>query len=151
MKTYFLYNIIVRNEKVSSNGIALLSLNRSCFFILLDTVAKIGAIMVPLNWRLSNGELSYVLGDSSPKILFFDRNHEQIANDLTINSSVDLLDVMEIQAGVGETPLSDRSVRSVRSKVSMVDQDTPLCIDLYCGGGRSSEGSCFKPWQSSGC
>lgn len=110
---------------VKGDRVALLSLNRSCFFILLGALAKIGAIMVPLNWRLSSGELSYILGDSSPKILFYDQSHEQIANDVTINSSVDLLDVMEIEAGEGGALLT---AGPVGPEVSLVDQDTPLCI-----------------------
>ena len=161
MRAYSLYDVFVRNEKVSSDCIALvegeakvtfhdlhqhvlvaaalleekgvgkgdrvalLSLNRSCFFVLLGALAKIGAIMVPLNWRLSTGELSYILGDSSPKVLFYDQNHEQIANDVTINSSVDLVDVMGLQAGGGEQPIS---ATSTGSEVNLIDQDTPLCI-----------------------
>lgn len=161
MRTYSLYDVFVRNEKVSSNSIAiiegedtltfhdlhqrvlftaalleekgvekgdrvaLLSLNRSCFFILLGALAKIGAILVPLNWRLSSGELHYILDDSSPKILFVDDTHDQVANDITLNSSVNLLSVMEIQTGGKEQTLS---YSSRGAEVGLVDQDTPLCI-----------------------
>lgn len=105
--------------------VALLSVNRSSYFILLGALAKLGAVMVPLNWRLSSGELSYILDDSSPKILFYDQMHKQMVRDMAINSSVDLRDVMEIEAGFGAQFLPE-TVAEV--DVDVVDQNTPLCI-----------------------
>lgn len=62
---------------------------------------------------------------------------------------MDLLNVMEIQAGEGEPPLSARSVHSVGSEVSSADQDTPLC-HLYSCGVRSPERSSVEPLESGG-
>ena len=54
--------------------IALYAFNRPEHFILIFAAAKLGLMVVPLNWRLSNPELAYILEDCSPKILFAD-NH----------------------------------------------------------------------------
>ena len=48
--------------------IAILSLNCSEFFELEFACGKIGAIEIPLNWRLTKPELSYILNDSEPKL-----------------------------------------------------------------------------------
>ena len=50
--------------------IAILSQNCAEFFELEFACAKIGAIELPLNWRLTKPELEYILNDSSPKVLF---------------------------------------------------------------------------------
>ena len=44
---------------------AILALNGPEFFELEFACGKIGAILVPLNWRLTENELAYILGDCS--------------------------------------------------------------------------------------
>lgn len=36
---------------------------------------KIGAIFVPLNWRMKQAELEAILADSQPKLLAYQENH----------------------------------------------------------------------------
>ena len=50
---------------------ALYSMNHPESFVLLLAAAQIGAVMVPLNWRLSLAELQYQLDDCGPKILIY--------------------------------------------------------------------------------
>ncbi len=52
-----------------SDRVALLALNGPEHFELEFACAKIGAISVPLNWRLTENELTYIVGDCSPKVL----------------------------------------------------------------------------------
>jgi len=51
--------------------VAVLAHNCPAFVELFFAVGKIGAILAPLNWRLSVSELSYIVGDSKPKVLFY--------------------------------------------------------------------------------
>ena len=51
--------------------VAVLLLNCNEFLELYFASAKIGAIFVPLNWRLAPPELQYQLGDSGTKLLVF--------------------------------------------------------------------------------
>lgn len=44
--------------------------------------SKIGAICIPLNWRLTVPELEYILGDSTPKVLIFDQKFSDAAEQL---------------------------------------------------------------------
>jgi fatty-acyl-CoA synthase len=51
--------------------IAALSYNCHEFIEIYFAAAKIGAIFVPLNWRMAPDELTYVLNDCTPVLLFF--------------------------------------------------------------------------------
>ena len=50
--------------------------------------SKIGAICIPLNWRLTELELEYILGDSSPKALIYDAKFADAAEQLISLCSV---------------------------------------------------------------
>ena len=45
-------------------------------------VAKIGAVMVPVNWRLVAGEIAYILKDSGAKALVYDSDFDEAVNVL---------------------------------------------------------------------
>lgn len=51
--------------------IAYLGHSRAEFFALLFACAKVGLILVPLNWRLAEPELADLLSDCSPKVLVY--------------------------------------------------------------------------------
>ena len=56
--------------------IALLAENRTECHVLLGAAARLGAILVPLNWRLADAELAGILADCQPAML--------VADDATI-------------------------------------------------------------------
>ncbi len=53
--------------------VALLAPNCAEYFELQFACGRLGAIMLPLNWRLTVPELEYILGDSTPKLLVHDK------------------------------------------------------------------------------
>jgi fatty-acyl-CoA synthase len=57
--------------------VALLAPNGISYFDLLFACGKVGAIFVPLNWRLSVNELEYIIKDSDPKLLAFHSNFSE--------------------------------------------------------------------------
>lgn len=67
-------------------SVAVLSMNRTEYLVLYGATSAIGAILVPLNWRLSQDELAYILKDSASKILFFDSTQSENAHALKIKS-----------------------------------------------------------------
>ena len=161
MRTYSLYDVFVRNDNVSSDGVALvegeetftfhelhmhvlhaaavlkdkgvgagdrvamLSLNNSGFFILLGALARLGAIMVPLNWRLSAAELSYIVKDSLPVFLFTDQEHAQKTNEIIKNTSISVLNVEDLTTWDKKQPSKNKA--STYDDKS-TDSDMPLCI-----------------------
>ena len=50
--------------------IGVLAENSLEFIYLYGASAKIGAVMLPINWRLSPEEVEYIIADGSPKIVF---------------------------------------------------------------------------------
>ncbi|MFI4998625.1 MAG: long-chain fatty acid--CoA ligase [Reyranellales bacterium] len=63
--------------------VALLAPNCAEYFELQFACGRIGAIMLPLNWRLTVPELEYILGDSTPKLLIHDKAFAQQAGRLS--------------------------------------------------------------------
>src|SRR4051812_19116705 len=54
--------------------VALLALNCAEYFEVQFACGRLGAIMLPLNWRLAVPELRYILADSTPSLLIYDRS-----------------------------------------------------------------------------
>ncbi|MBR2819161.1 MAG: long-chain fatty acid--CoA ligase [Reyranella sp.] len=65
--------------------VALLAPNCPEYFELQFACGRLGAVMLPLNWRLTVPELEYILGDSTPKLLVHDRSFAGQAEALSKN------------------------------------------------------------------
>ena len=53
--------------------VAILSQNRPDYLVLLYACARLGAMLVPLNWRLAVAEQLFILSDASMKVLVLER------------------------------------------------------------------------------
>ena len=53
--------------------VAVLSLNRPDYLVLLYACARLGAMLVPLNWRLATAEQLFILSDAAAKVLVLER------------------------------------------------------------------------------
>ena len=62
--------------------IAYLGFNSPEFLVLLFACARLGAMLVPLNWRLELPELVRVVNHAGACVLFADPAHQQLAADL---------------------------------------------------------------------
>jgi fatty-acyl-CoA synthase len=62
--------------------IALLAPNHICYLDLLLACGKIGAIFVPLNWRLSASELVVILEDCKPKLMGIHKQFHHLASEV---------------------------------------------------------------------
>ncbi len=54
--------------------VAILSLNRPDYLVLLYACARLGAMLVPLNWRLAVAEQLFILSDAGIKVLVLERD-----------------------------------------------------------------------------
>ena len=59
--------------------VALLAENSSDYLEIQFACFRIGAVFVPLNWRLTVPELSYIVGDAGPKAMVHDRDFAETA------------------------------------------------------------------------
>jgi long-chain acyl-CoA synthetase len=63
---------------VAGDRIAVLSDNNPEFVDLYGAAAWIGAMLVPINWRLSADEIAYIVGDADPKLVVTDAAHHAV-------------------------------------------------------------------------
>ena len=73
---------------IKGDRVTLLTPNCPEVFEAQFACSKIGAICIPLNWRLTVPELEYILGDSAPKVLIYDAQFADAAEQLISLSSV---------------------------------------------------------------
>jgi len=62
----------------SGDRVAILSLNRPDYLVLLYACARLGAMLVPLNWRLAVAEQLFILADATPKVLMLEQAFAQV-------------------------------------------------------------------------
>ncbi len=108
-----------------SDRIAWYGMNHAEVFILLFACARIGAILVPLNWRLAEAEIAGIVQDCAPKLLIYDDYFTGPARSLT-GSRV---------AAVGEVIGSPADMPDVHVAPDVQDatEDDPLLI-VYTSG-----------------
>jgi fatty-acyl-CoA synthase len=58
--------------------VAILSLNRPDYLVLLYACARLGAILVPLNWRLAVAEQLFILSDAAAKVLVLEQAFAEV-------------------------------------------------------------------------
>src|SRR6202046_843667 len=77
----------LRSEFGVSRGdrVAILSLNRPDYLVLLYACARLGAMLVPLNWRLAVAEQLFILSDASVKVLVLEQAFAAILPGLERN------------------------------------------------------------------
>ncbi|WP_085032907.1 class I adenylate-forming enzyme family protein [Ensifer aridi] len=113
--------------------VAILSLNRPEYLVLLYACARLGAIMLPLNWRLAAAEQIFILSNAEAKVLVI----EQAFNSLLPHLAHTLPDTSVV--GLDFTPpggstwskLLDQG--SGDSRNSHADLSCPLLI-IYTSG-----------------
>lgn len=62
--------------------IGILAQNSMEYAYLYGAAAKIGAVMLPINWRLQPEEVEYVISDGEPKIFFAGSEFQKLAGEI---------------------------------------------------------------------
>jgi fatty-acyl-CoA synthase len=66
------------------DSVAILSLNRPDYLVLLYACARLGAMLVPLNWRLAAAEQMFILSDAAAKVLVLEQAFAEILPALQV-------------------------------------------------------------------
>jgi O-succinylbenzoate-CoA ligase len=61
-------------------------------------IAKIGAVMVPVNWRLVANEITYILGDSGAATLIYDADFDETVSQLNGGDNASLNHYIRVNA-----------------------------------------------------
>ena len=74
--------------------LAWLGLNDPAMLVLLFALARIGAILLPLNYRLAQAELLAILEHARAALIVADSSHQAVAQALAAGAKIKLLDVV---------------------------------------------------------
>jgi len=106
--------------------IALLAGNELSFLCLCGAAAGLGAMVVPVNWRLGGEEIAYILNDTTPRFLFCGADFRELAR----------------QAAAGVPSLERRFLlRGSGRRDDIAEGGT---------GAEDSENGDFQPWPAVG-
>lgn len=86
--------------------VAVLAMNDHRFFTVFGAASALGAIVVPLNWRLSDEEIAFILRDCGARVLISDGNFAEKAE--TLAAKVSGLGTVFWGASPDRTPDMDR-------------------------------------------
>jgi fatty-acyl-CoA synthase len=111
-----------------------LSFNRTEYITLFLALSRLGAILVPLNFRLAKGEFVYFLEDSTPKAIFFDRDHQEVVSALKADVNVPYYVCLDTDGTVGiSLPEIWDSLSADPLKETDIQPDDPQLI-IYTSG-----------------
>lgn len=107
--------------------IAVIGQNCGEYVFLLGAAARLGAILVPINWRLSDDEVRYILTDAAPKVIVHDKDHaERIKSMTAAEASGPICFAMNYPASAPDRNLSDLTGAAVPA--ARATADTPYCL-----------------------
>lgn len=123
---------VVRGDRV-----AILAKNSSEYFEFQFACWKLGAMMLPLNWRLAEPELLFILNDAAPKGIVYDAEFEARIPPLVIESPAKKrLRIDALERGTDNAPIYEDVVQATSSHIIMNPQtthDDPMTI-MYTAG-----------------
>ena len=112
-----LANAFVEAGVEKGERVGLLLMNSSEFMESYYALAKIGAVVVPLNWRLVADELEFILKDSGTSRLIFD--NEFVDTVAELHSRGDKTDINQwLQVTSGDVAYFAQSYRGFREAAS---------------------------------
>lgn len=109
--------------------IAIYSKNKSEHVILFLACIKLGALLVPLNFRLMPRELNILINDANPKLFFYD---EEFNDHIPKLSSIDKIEFVNTLDEITKF-LFDNNIKSDFASSQIITEDDAVMI-LYTAG-----------------
>lgn len=91
---------------------------------------KLGAVSVPLSFRLGASELAYCISDADPVLVISDAS----TDDIVEKALTDLPPVRRIRSGMHEGTIERLALRQLDSAVDVTVSDEDLSVMLYTSG-----------------
>jgi fatty-acyl-CoA synthase len=120
--------------------VAALMLDSVALVELYFATAKLGAMIVPLNWRLAANELTYIVGDAAPKAFFVHERFRDLAREAAPQlTAVEVSEEDHLRAG-GLATFLESQVPDLEHQESL--GDTPWIL-LYTSGTTGKPKGCM--------
>jgi len=107
--------------------VAILSKNHQHFFTSMGAISALGAIMVPINFRLSADEIEYNLIDTEPVAIFVDKDFEEIAYNLR-SKCLSLREFVTFEDNKGNFKFIGSLLNDKGFKAFEIEDDDPFVI-----------------------
>lgn len=121
-----LIGLLQSHGVAKGDRIAWLGKNSDRYCLLYMAAARMGAVMVPIGWRLAPPELAYIFGDAEPKLVF--------ANDEFLNIASQFSREIPTKPNVIEAAKAVRDASAMEAATyEPPDQDDPI-LQLYTSG-----------------
>lgn len=114
--------------------VAILSLNRPDYLALLYACARVGAMLVPLNWRLAIAEQLFILSDADVKALFLEEAFAAVVPPLA--ETMPNVKIAGLDFSTSAAPALDALLAETGEDAPVqecIDQSRPLLI-VYTSG-----------------
>jgi fatty-acyl-CoA synthase len=115
--------------------VSILAMNSLPYVDLLFGLAKSGAILAPLNYRLAARELTYIIGDLGPKVILCGPDYSAVLDELRAEIEVDQLISLE-GANIADALAYDALLEQAPDTEPVrppIEADDAYCI-LYTSG-----------------
>ena len=132
---------------VAGARVAALARNRVLLLVLHHACARLGAVYVPLNWRLAEAELAWLIGDAEPALLVHDDGVERGVPSVAV---AELDAEIAVAAPVATLPIDPEAISLIlytsgtsgRPKGAMLSEraigETAINLSLYGAVTRDS-------------
>ena len=112
--------------------VGVLAENSSDIFEIQFACARLGAVFLPLNWRLTVPELEFIVNDASPKLLFYSRQFE--ANAAEIKGRCGIQELMLLDHGAADSPYENALTQAPTGYTEATLNQDDLYAILYPSG-----------------
>jgi acyl-CoA synthetase (AMP-forming)/AMP-acid ligase II len=118
----------------AGDRVAFLAKNTTTYFEVLFGANKLGAALLPLNWRLATPEIEEILIDSAPQMLIADREYVDLAAELVTSSGINcyVIEFDSAQLGTGELEALIRAASTTDPGVAVDPWQTAIL--MYTSG-----------------
>jgi fatty-acyl-CoA synthase len=100
-----LSNYLVANGVNKGDRVAFLCFNSSIIIEIIFACWRIGAICLPINYRLTASEVVYIVNDAGPKVAFVDQEFESIWHEVL--KEFDQLKTVSLNSLIGDSDYED--------------------------------------------
>lgn len=137
-RTNALADVLAQRGIARGDRVALVTMNSIESMEILLAVAKLGAISVPVNYRLTAREIEFILADSGATILFFSMPFLDLVNEsCTENTRIRdrfVVPDADMRREGKESDLEAMVTRGSTDRVTRDVRESDVCVIMYTSG-----------------